>query len=68
MKIVAYCYDADMHCLCCTIAAHGGDDENIRGNLSIAIDREGNPICPVFDTDEEPEGGLFCGDCHAQIG
>lgn len=32
-----------------------------------SIDREGNPIHPVFDIDEASESLTHCGDCHEEL-
>lgn len=32
-----------------------------------ATDQEGNRVHPIFATDEQPEGGEWCGDCHERI-
>lgn len=72
MKIIAYTYCADVHCPDCTShnAAIGalvrrpplqlGTDQH--GIAFDLIDREGNPVRPVFSTDEH--GLTHCGDCH----
>ncbi len=84
-SVIAYTYEADFHCIDCTLkraGEHGfcidstkpGTDEN--GVPEGAIDSEGNPIYPVFSTDELPcdlseaDGGyspVVCGDCFAVI-
>lgn len=57
--IVAYQYEADFHCVPCATARWGEHlaDENTR-------DEEGNPIHPVFETDEVNLCGESCGDCY----
>lgn len=72
-RIVAYTYDAAMHCPCCTgeRAAVGlltrrpplqmGTDEH--GIAFDLIDREGNPVRPVFSTDEGWQGDA-CDECR----
>lgn len=81
-RIVAYTYEAAYHCPDCTrqrfaavpLFAYGNPDKN--GVEFTAKDNEGNPVHPVFDTDQLPsdltdaEGGCHsvnCGDCHALI-
>lgn len=62
MRVIAYAYEADIHCLPC--AEH---------RFGVALDRpetedtEGNPIGAVFSTDETPEWGLYCGDCGDEL-
>ena len=61
MKVMAYTYDADYHCIDCTHLRFEGNEEDW-------VDLEGNPVHPVFDLDErfepseEIEQNLFCGD------
>jgi hypothetical protein len=32
------------------------------------IDREGNPVHPVYDIDEDVDGAFtHCGDCHEEL-
>lgn len=86
VNIIAYTYEADYHCIDCAFQRHGNravlvsdldkrvfDENNILYN---SIDSEGNPIHPVFSTDELPchiskEAGGYspvtCGDCHEVI-
>ena len=80
MRITAYNYNADVHCPECTREAYRADttlrhpvtrelydtgsaDEN--GVGLGAIDREGNPVHPVFTTDEHDF--THCGDCHEEL-
>ncbi len=85
MRIIAYTYDADWHCPDCAreAAALGllrrepplqlGTDEH--GLAYDLVDKENNPIHPVFSTDETPAdlapeyGGydVYCSDCGAAI-
>lgn len=75
-SIIAYTYEADVHCIDCTReCADVGllkrvpplrldtDEHGIAFDL---IDREGNPVHPVFSTDEHDF--THCGDCHGEIG
>jgi hypothetical protein len=59
--IVAWTYDADMHCPTCAERRFGAaklaDDE------LPPIDSEGNEIQPVFSSDEPGDCGDYCGDC-----
>ena len=78
MKIIAYTYEADVHCPACTRKAaknmvvdhahpHGVGFSALDsfGIEYDTVDREGNLIHPVFDTDEH--GFTHCGDCHSEI-
>ena len=62
MRITAYAYDAGIHCPECAAKRFGAAVAT-----AVLEDREGNPVRAVFSTDETPEGGLYCGDCHAEI-
>lgn len=75
MKIIGYSYCADVHCPDCAArdAAVGilkrvpllqmGTDEH--GLAYDLVDREGNPVHPMFTTDEyEFE---VCGDCRQEL-
>lgn len=74
MRIIAYTYEADVHCPDCTARAwaagrlignpcQGQDEHTLPYSM---VDREGNPTHPVFSTDEQ-EHPEYCGDCHAPI-
>lgn len=79
MRVIGYTFEADCHCVDCTLKRHEskpfeltdplklgeGDDEN--GLPYAATDREGNAVHPMFSTDEASEGGDYCGDCGEQI-
>ena len=69
MRIIAYTYDAAMHCPACTLRNfHTGrlalaypcanDEHGVPYDL---LDREGNPVRPVFTTDEHDF--THCCDC-----
>ena len=70
-RIIAYTYVADIHCPDCaaTDAAVGilrrepplSLDTDEHGLAYDLIDREGNPVRPVFSTDEHDF--TSCGDC-----
>jgi hypothetical protein len=73
-RIVAYAYDADMHCVACTVNAHGvGDNfgpdaKDVNGVDYDAEDSEGNGVRPVFAG--EDDGGdtvASCGTCRKTI-
>jgi hypothetical protein len=47
---------------------HTGPTQDEHGVSYGLHDREGNPIRPVFDIDEDPDGSLtHCGDCHEEL-
>jgi len=60
MRIIAYTYEADFHCVDCTLSRFG-----TYANLDQCEDSEGNSIHPVFSTDEVYEP--VCGDCLEEI-
>ena len=73
-RIIAYTYAADVHCPACADAAyaagwlvrsgrHGEYDEH--GLPMSLIDSEGNPVHPVFSTDEHDF--TSCNDCGERI-
>lgn len=74
-RIIAYTYEADVHCPECAEHAAavgllkrqpplqlGTDEHGIAYDL---IDSEGNPVHPVFTTDEH--GFTHCGECGQPI-
>jgi hypothetical protein len=74
MRIIAYTYDADIHCPGCAVNRFytkeakqaPADDVDEHGLLLFQEDREGNLIHPVFSTDEL--GDLdHCADCHTKL-
>ena len=56
-SILGYAYDADMHCLSCTLAQHPDPDN--------AIDNEGNDLHPIFADYVSDDD--YCGDCFANL-
>lgn len=78
MNIVGYTYEADCHCVPCAQKRSnaGGfrkshpearaDIVDAHGLPLTATDNEGNPIHPMFSTDEQLEPQL-CGDCRERI-
>jgi hypothetical protein len=81
MRIIGYCFEADVHCPACTKARHyrGGFAVDWNAHVALAaeqctvdehqvpykvIDREGNPVRPIFSTDEIDSALAFCGDCR----
>jgi hypothetical protein len=79
-KVIAYVFNAGIHCPNCASKAHAsgafaqapeslallpGTDEN--GIPYALVDGEGNPIHPVFVTDEHPATGVYCDTCGAEI-
>jgi hypothetical protein len=77
MRIIAYTFEADVHCPACTYKRFGpGYSSNTPlpgfadecGVPYHAVDREGNSVHPVFDIDEDPDGSLtHCGDCRERL-
>lgn len=75
MKIIGYTYDADIHCPdCATHAAAVGIMQRVpplnmgvdeHGLALDLVDRDGNPVRPVFDTDEASD--THCGDCREPL-
>lgn len=59
----AACYGADMHCIACAEAAHGGALYRREG----ATDSEGNPVTLVLEIEEAPPEGEYCGTCGREI-
>ena len=56
--IIGFTYDADIHCIPCTVARFGPIHDDL-------IDSEGNPVRPVFTWDELSDD--VCGDCLTEI-
>ncbi len=68
MRIIAYTYEADVHCPACTNARFGQVIRYPRDDCGIpldATDREGNPVHPVFDIDER--SFTHCSDCGGEL-
>lgn len=76
-RIIAYTFNADMYCPCCTreAAANGNlvrrpplecetDEHGIALDL---VDRAGDRVMPVFSTDEIPDQGIDCTHCEREI-
>lgn len=61
-EIKFWTFDADTYCPGCTNARFGG--EALQNDT--ARDSEGNPVHPVFTTDEW-EGEIVCADCKGVI-
>lgn len=60
MRIIGYTYEADVHCPFCTRQRFAQE-----GDLDAALDREGNPIHPVYDIDENDF--THCGTCGDEL-
>lgn len=58
MEVIAYQYDAGVHCIHCSREAFG-----VRLDDDSAVDSEGNNVHPIFDTDEVNLCGESCGTC-----
>ncbi len=69
IRVIAYVYNCAYHCPDCTRKRHparpgGKCDEH--GVDEAATDMEGNPVHPVFNTDETPDATL-CRSCNGVI-
>ena len=65
MNIIAFTYDADIHCIDCTVKDF---KEIMRSDREdFYKDSEGNSIHPVFSYDECVEQDWSCGDCRVLI-
>lgn len=77
MKIIAYSFEADVHCPACTQQAAGMTVSHTHPNAIgfstldsfgieyDTVDREGNLIRPVFNIDEHEF--THCGDCREEL-
>jgi hypothetical protein len=75
MRVIGYTYDADQHCVDCTeeyvkanntIDGHipnADDMDAFRSGEWEVDDSEGNPLHPIFDTDEAGDTPDHCSDC-----
>jgi hypothetical protein len=74
MRVIAYTYEADIHCPSCAKAAHEGGRLTLAGRPTRDLnglpqhldDRDCNPVGAVFSTDEI-EPNTCCGTCHREI-
>jgi len=81
VRIIGYTYEADCYCVPCAqkrnstigfsvpladMERAGGLAKDAHGLALAAQDREGNPIHPMFSTDEQLEP-QFCGACRERI-
>jgi len=62
MRIVGYTYEADFHCVSCTLLRFPPDEDGNRYGEDI----EGNPINPVWSFDDL-DGDEVCGDCLERL-
>ena len=68
MNVVAYAYDADIHCPGCTRTRFpGGNLDAHHEDADCPHDGEGNAVGPVFDDGDIPDAGIYCGDCCEEI-
>ena len=63
VSIEFWTYEADTHCVDC---ATDRFEAAIGNDVNPPLDDEGNPVHPVFSTDEW-EGGANCGSCGAML-
>ena len=61
--VIGYAYDADSHCLDCTVARFPEADAEFTG----CEDTEGNGISPIFADGDHDPSGEYCGDCGAEL-
>lgn len=76
-RIIAYAFNASLYCPCCTREALAGGNLEHTGNLECKIDehnlpmdlvdRHGDPVSPMFSTDEVPDNGVECHHCELVI-
>jgi hypothetical protein len=62
--IVAWTYEADIHCPRCARERFGDDIDEAE---PAPEDSEGNEVRPVFASDELSEEGEYCGTCGDEI-
>ena len=74
MRVIAYTYEADLHCPACAKAAHAGGRLTLAGRPTTDLnglpetldDRDGNPVGAIFSIDNiEPR--LCCGTCRKEL-
>lgn len=65
MKIIAYSYDAGIHCVPCSQKHFLGKGDATNGIHKYQKDSEGNIISPIFSTDKHENE--FCEDCNIKI-
>lgn len=57
MRVIGYTYEASIHCEACARERFGDRVDDVN-----TVDREGNPLHPVFSCDDEALE--CCDDCH----
>lgn len=62
--IIAWTFDADIHCCACTRKRFGPDVETAD---PAPEDSEANEIHPIFASDETDPSGEYCGDCGVEV-
>ena len=60
MSILAFSYEADMHCIYCARERFGEDVMHTSDGMQ---DNEGNPPHPVFSHESQEEDKFRCGTC-----
>jgi len=79
-EVIAYAYDADIHCRECTISNiaenYGIERMDVATDFDCYEDFEGNPIHAMFDTDEWYANDIYegnktatlnCSDCGKEL-
>jgi hypothetical protein len=67
IRIIGYAYTAALHCTDCACSRFGADIIADRAGEPPILDDEGNPISPVFSTDEPGDNGDYCDDCKTNL-
>lgn len=65
--IRAWMYDAAIHCPACATKRLSSAVTEYPWPDTTAVDSEGNPPHPVFETDEIPDDGEHCDTCGEEI-
>lgn len=73
-RIIGYAYEAALHCPDCAAAYYAdkcdinaayGSEHDTHG-IPLQDDK-GNPVNPVFSTDEPGDSGDYCDDCKTNL-
>lgn len=63
-QVLGYAYEADLHCIQCTISRFRGSPE-----FKEYEDSEGNPVHPILSGQDtsDLDDDMYCGDCFDVI-